>query len=137
MPEIARFLGIVIGIFPREHPPAHFHAVYGEHAITVEIEGVRAVQDTVMPWSASISSLTVKPRLVRAYEEVLGGDEAHVSRDKGPRVQDHEIPGDNLCRWDLRLFPVTHDIDGRSDHGLELLHRASRALFPGGMTAPR
>jgi len=39
MPEIARFLGIVIGIFPREHPPAHFHAVYGEYAITVEIEG--------------------------------------------------------------------------------------------------
>jgi len=30
MPEISRFLGIVIGIFPREHPPAHFHAVYGE-----------------------------------------------------------------------------------------------------------
>ena len=39
MPEIARFLGIVIGIFPREHPPAHFHAVYGEYTITVEIEG--------------------------------------------------------------------------------------------------
>ena len=39
MPEIARFLGIVIGIFPREHPPAHFHAVYGEYVITVGIEG--------------------------------------------------------------------------------------------------
>ena len=38
MPEIARFLGIVIGIFPRDHPPAHFHAVYGEYQITVEIE---------------------------------------------------------------------------------------------------
>jgi hypothetical protein len=38
MPELSRFLGIVIGIFPREHPPAHFHAVYGEHQITVEIE---------------------------------------------------------------------------------------------------
>ena len=38
MPEISRFLGIVIGIFPRDHPPAHFHAVYGEHQITVDIE---------------------------------------------------------------------------------------------------
>jgi hypothetical protein len=37
MPEISRFLGIVIGIFPREHPPPHFHAVYGEHQITVDI----------------------------------------------------------------------------------------------------
>ena len=37
MPEISRFLGIVIGIFSREHPPAHFHAVYGEYQITVDI----------------------------------------------------------------------------------------------------
>ncbi len=27
----------MIGLFPREHPPAHFHAVYGEYQITVEI----------------------------------------------------------------------------------------------------
>ena len=39
MPEIARFLGIVIGIFLSEHLPAHFHAVYDEYTITVEIEG--------------------------------------------------------------------------------------------------
>lgn len=38
MPEICRFLGIVIGIFPRDHPPPHFHAVYGEYQITVEIQ---------------------------------------------------------------------------------------------------
>lgn len=37
MPELSRFLGIVIGIFSREHPPPHFHAVYGEYQITVEI----------------------------------------------------------------------------------------------------
>lgn len=28
----------MIGIFPREHPPAHIHAVYGEYHITVDIE---------------------------------------------------------------------------------------------------
>ncbi len=38
MPEISRFFGIVIGMFHREHPPPHFHAVYGEHSITVDIE---------------------------------------------------------------------------------------------------
>lgn len=38
MPEIARFLGIVIGMFFNEHGPPHFHAVYGEYKITVEIE---------------------------------------------------------------------------------------------------
>ena len=38
MPEISRFLGIVIAIFYRDHPPSHFHAVYGEYRITVTIE---------------------------------------------------------------------------------------------------
>ena len=40
MPEISRFLGIVIGMFYSEHVVAHFHAVYGEHAISVEV-GIR------------------------------------------------------------------------------------------------
>jgi hypothetical protein len=38
MPEISRFLGIVIGMFYSEHGVGHFHAVYGEHEITVELE---------------------------------------------------------------------------------------------------
>jgi hypothetical protein len=38
MPEIARFLGIVIGMFFNEHGVPHFHAVYGEYEVTVEIE---------------------------------------------------------------------------------------------------
>ena len=38
MPEISRFLGIVIGIFYSERGVAHFHAVYGEHEISVDIE---------------------------------------------------------------------------------------------------
>jgi hypothetical protein len=38
MPEISRFLGIVIGMFYNEHGVAHFHAVYGEHEISVEVE---------------------------------------------------------------------------------------------------
>ena len=38
MPELARFLGIVIGMFYHEHGVAHIHAVYGEHEISVEVE---------------------------------------------------------------------------------------------------
>jgi hypothetical protein len=37
MPEVARFLGIVIGMFYSEHGVAHFHAVYGRHEISVEV----------------------------------------------------------------------------------------------------
>jgi len=29
MPEITRFYGIIIKIFFGDHPPPHFHAVYG------------------------------------------------------------------------------------------------------------
>ena len=38
MPELSRFLGIVIGMFYREHGVPHFHAVYGEHEVSVEVE---------------------------------------------------------------------------------------------------
>jgi hypothetical protein len=33
MPEISRFLGIVIAILYREHNPPHFHASYGSYDI--------------------------------------------------------------------------------------------------------
>jgi hypothetical protein len=38
MPEISRFLGIVIAMYYRDHPPAHFHALYGDYEVTVEID---------------------------------------------------------------------------------------------------
>lgn len=38
MPEISRFLGIVIRMYFREHAPAHFHAEYGDYEISVDIE---------------------------------------------------------------------------------------------------
>jgi hypothetical protein len=38
VPEVSRFLGIVITMYYREHPPPHFHARYGEHRIRVFIE---------------------------------------------------------------------------------------------------
>ena len=38
MPEISRFLGIVIAMYYNDHEPAHFHAVYGSFEITVEVE---------------------------------------------------------------------------------------------------
>jgi hypothetical protein len=38
MPEISRFLGIVIRMYHRDHAPPHFHAKYGDYQITVEID---------------------------------------------------------------------------------------------------
>jgi hypothetical protein len=37
MPEISRFLGIIIAMYYRDHEPPHFHARYGDFEITVEV----------------------------------------------------------------------------------------------------
>ena len=38
MPEISRFLGIVIRMYLEDHPPPHFHASYGDYEVTVGIQ---------------------------------------------------------------------------------------------------
>jgi hypothetical protein len=43
MPEISRFYGIIIRMYPGDHPPPHFHAVYAEHEAFVEIETGRVL----------------------------------------------------------------------------------------------
>lgn len=37
MPEISRFLGIVIYMLYDDHHPPHFHAEYGDYRISVDI----------------------------------------------------------------------------------------------------
>ena len=37
MPEISRFLGIIIAMYYRDHRPPHFHAKYGSYEIVVSI----------------------------------------------------------------------------------------------------
>ena len=38
MPEISRFLGIVIAMYYNDHRPPHFHAKYGSEEVLVAIE---------------------------------------------------------------------------------------------------
>lgn len=38
MPRISEFYGIVITMYPREHPPPHFHAKHGEHYAVIGID---------------------------------------------------------------------------------------------------
>ncbi len=44
MPEISRFLGIVIVMYYRDHDPAHFHAIYGECEAVFAIEDLRIIE---------------------------------------------------------------------------------------------
>lgn len=40
MPEISSFFGITIYMNWREHPPVHFHAVYGGHEALITLDGM-------------------------------------------------------------------------------------------------
>ena len=49
MPEISRFLGIVIGIYWQEHGVPHFHAKYGEHRASFAIADLRLLEGKLPP----------------------------------------------------------------------------------------
>ncbi len=44
MPEITRFYGIVIKLFFGDHPPPHFHAVYGEYNALFSIDPIEMIE---------------------------------------------------------------------------------------------
>lgn len=44
MPEIARFYGIIIKLFFGDHPPPHFHAIYGEHVGLFNIDDLKMIE---------------------------------------------------------------------------------------------
>jgi hypothetical protein len=41
VPELARFYGIIIRMFAPDHPPPHFHAVYGDAEAAKWLESYR------------------------------------------------------------------------------------------------
>jgi len=48
MPEISRFLGIIIAMYYKEHAPPHFHAKYGEYNASITIQDLK-VQEGKLP----------------------------------------------------------------------------------------
>jgi hypothetical protein len=57
MPIISIFFGIIIRMFHDDHPPAHFHAEYGEHAAVIDIA------------TGQILGGRLPPRVARLVEE--------------------------------------------------------------------
>lgn len=49
MPEISRFLGIVIKMFFDDHNPPHFHAEYGESAALIDIRHLSLFSGALPP----------------------------------------------------------------------------------------
>ncbi len=49
MPEICRFLGIIITINYNDHPEPHFHARYGGHKALVAIHTLALLEGSLPP----------------------------------------------------------------------------------------
>ena len=49
MPEISRFYGIVIKMFFDDHIPPHFHAIYGEHEVLIDINTLAVFAGNLPP----------------------------------------------------------------------------------------
>lgn len=44
MPEITRFYGIIIKLFFADHPPPHFHAIYGDYNALFNLETLELIE---------------------------------------------------------------------------------------------
>ena len=60
MPVVSTFYGITIRMFYNDHAPPHFHAVYGNNELFVEISPIRiakgrapgGIRSMVLEWAA-------------------------------------------------------------------------------------
>lgn len=60
MPELSRFFGIIIRMYYDDHPPPHFHAVYGDAEAQIGIDPIamlsgdlpRRAVSMVIEWAA-------------------------------------------------------------------------------------
>ncbi len=49
MPEISRFLGIIIAMYYNDHAPPHFHAKYGRFEIKVNVDTGEVIEGKFPP----------------------------------------------------------------------------------------
>lgn len=49
MPEISRFLGIIIVMYYNDHAPPHFHAKYGELEAVIAINSGEVIEGRLPP----------------------------------------------------------------------------------------
>ena len=100
MPELSRFLGIVITMFYRDHAPPHFHAFYGDFEIEVSIA------DGVV--TGKLSGVSIFDGLVFTETDgvTLGAEAFPVSVSLSCLGQPTKIFAFRLCFPGLVLPPV-------------------------------
>ena len=69
MPTISSFYGILIQMYWNDHAPPHFHALYAEHEVLVEIETL-----TIMDGSLPRRAMAMVLEWARAHRNELTED---------------------------------------------------------------
>lgn len=77
MPELSRFMGIIVAMYYRDHAPPHFHAIYGEYEATVNI--VSGTVNGVLP--TRVLGLVQEWRQMHVHELLLAW---HLAEQKEP-----------------------------------------------------
>jgi hypothetical protein len=88
MPTVAWFHGVTIRMYIRDHPPPHFHAIYGEHEALIAIETAKVIEGALPKMAAGLvkewtlarrEQLRENWRRARAGEplEKIAGPDAH------------------------------------------------------------
>ena len=54
MPKISEFFGIAIYMYYRDHPPPHFHAIYGGREVQIAIEELEVLTGSLSPRAMSL-----------------------------------------------------------------------------------
>ena len=49
MPELSRFLGIIIAMYFKDHNPPHFHVLYNEYDAEIEIKTLAILEGELPP----------------------------------------------------------------------------------------
>lgn len=77
MPEIIRFLGMVIRMYWDEHPPPHFHVQYGDAEAQIRIDTLEIVEGK-LPRRAYLLlvewALMHRPELRANWERIERGE---------------------------------------------------------------
>ena len=80
MPEICRFLGIIVKMFYDDHNPPHFHAEYGNDLALVDIQSLSIFSGRLPP---RVTGLVIEwatlhqKELLMDWERARGHQELH------------------------------------------------------------
>jgi len=57
MPTVAIVEGVKIQFYAREHPPAHFHAVFAEYRAQIDIASLRVLRGSLPPAKLAVRGI--------------------------------------------------------------------------------